>query len=65
MGSSAEISAFTVENEQGDVFGPFQIDNATNIFNFAAEASGQSFTFRVSSSSGGNTGAVEVAIYKK
>ncbi len=63
MGSSAEISSFVVENEAGDIYGPFEITNATGIYDFPVEAAGQTFTFRVADSSGGNTGVVELAIY--
>lgn len=65
MGTSAEISSFEVENEVGDIYGPFEVDNANGIFDFPIEAEGQSFTFRVTGSNGGNTGVVEVAIYSK
>lgn len=63
MGSSAEISRFEVENEASELFGPFEIPNAGGIYTFPAETRGQTFTFRVVDSSGGNTGVVAVEVY--
>lgn len=63
MGSSAQIERFEVVNEHGDVFGPFEVPDAAALHAFAASGRGQEFTFRVVASSGGNTGAVEVAVY--
>lgn len=65
MGSSAQIASFTVENELGEVYGPFELPDASGMHTFPAEASGRTFTFRVVASSGGNTGAVEVAIFSR
>ena len=64
MGSSAQVFRFTVEDEAGRVFGPFELPGASSLHTFPVEgASGRRFTFRVASSSGGNTGAVEVAVF--
>ncbi|MFU8887933.1 MAG: hypothetical protein ACNA8N_04960 [Trueperaceae bacterium] len=65
MGSSAQIESFEVVNEHGDVFGPFEVPDAATLHAFAASGRGQEFTFRVVASSGGNTGAVEVAVYTR
>lgn len=65
MGSTAQIARFEVVNEDGDVFGPFDVPDAAREHAFPAEGRGQTFTFRVVSSSGGNTGVVEVAIYAR
>ncbi|CAN5795119.1 hypothetical protein BH23DEI1_BH23DEI1_24720 [soil metagenome] len=63
MGSSAQIERFEVENEHGDVFGPFDVADAAGPHVFEASGAGRDFTFRVLASSGGNTGAIEVAVY--
>jgi len=63
MGSSAQIGRFEVENEFGEVYGPFEIPDASGIYDFAAAGRGRTFTFRVVASSGGNTGVVEIAVY--
>lgn len=63
MGSSAQIGTFEVENEAGEVFGPFDLPDAAGLYTFAAEGQGKRFRFKVQNSSGGNTGVVELAIY--
>jgi hypothetical protein len=65
MGSSAQIESFTVENELGELFGPFELPDASGMHSFPVDASGRTFTFRVTASSGGNTGAVEVGIFSQ
>ena len=65
MGSSAQIERFEVVNEHGEVFGPFDVPDAGSTHDFPASGRGQEFTFRVLASSGGNTGAVEVAVYTR
>lgn len=65
MVTSAEIRRFEVVNERGEVFGPFDVPDAAGRYDFPATGSGQEFTFRVVASTGGNTGAVEVAIYAR
>lgn len=65
MGSSAEIRRFEVENEAGDVYGPFELPDAAGMHSFPASGRGQRFTFRVLDSSGGNTGIVELAVFAR
>ena len=65
MGTSAQIERFEVVSEFGEVFGPFDVPDATAAHAFAASGRGQEFTFRVLSSSGGNTGVVEVSVYTR
>ena len=65
MGASAQIERFEVENEHGEVFGPFELPDAGATHAFAASGRGQEFTFRVVASSGGNTGAVELAVFTR
>ncbi|ADR36937.1 coagulation factor 5/8 type domain protein [Oceanithermus profundus DSM 14977] len=66
MGSSAQVRSFVVEDEAGRVYGPFELDGAERMDLFPVEnARGRRFTFRVRSSSGGNTGAVEVGVFAK
>ncbi|HSH78254.1 MAG TPA: hypothetical protein VLA19_06950, partial [Herpetosiphonaceae bacterium] len=55
MGASAQIGRFEVENEAGEIFGPFAITDASQLYGFPATGRGQRFTFRVVESSGGNT----------
>ena len=63
MGASAQIERFQVVNEEGEVFGPFEVEDANQLHTYPAEGEGQRFTFEILDSSGGNTGAVEVAIF--
>lgn len=63
MGTSAEIFSYEVVTETGAVFGPFELDAATRRFDVEASGVAQRFTFRVVSSSGGNTGLVEFAVF--
>ena len=65
MGTSAQISSFEVIAEDGSSYGPYALDNADGMHVFPAEARGTRFTFRVVASSGGNTGAVELAIFTR
>ena len=65
MGASAQIERFEVVNEHGEVYGPFEVPDAASSYDFPASGRGQEFTFRVLASSGGNTGAVEVAVYAR
>ncbi len=63
MGTSAQIITFQVTTPAGQVFGPFEVPDASMLYAFPAEAYDRRFTFEVLSSSGGNTGAVEVAVF--
>lgn len=63
MGSSAQIITFQVTTLAGQVFGPFEVPDASMLYTFPAVAVDRTFTFEVLSSSGGNTGAIEVAVF--
>lgn len=63
MGDSAQIESFRLEDEKGRVYGPFRLPDAKRLYVFPLTARGQRFTFRVVRSSGGNTGAVEIALF--
>ena len=71
MGTSAQISLFRVVadgegsagQQGGKVYGPFKLDGAGSIQYFPVSFRGQRLRFEVVSSSGGNTGAVEIEVY--
>jgi len=63
MVASAQILTFQVATPSGQIFGPFEVPDASMLYAFPAEAFDRHFTFQVLSSSGGNTGAVEVAVF--
>jgi len=66
MGSSAQVFAFTVEDEAGRTYGPFELGGADRMYRFPVEGvRGRRFTFRAVRTSGGNTGAVEVGVFAK
>lgn len=63
MGSSAEIVQFQVITDRGKTLGPFALDDANGLHTFDVTAVAQWLRFEVVSSSGGNTGVVDVAVY--
>ena len=65
MGSSAQITSFKVITEDGIELGPFDVPDGLQIYEFAVSASAQRLRFEVVSSSGGNTGLIEIAVFAK
>ncbi len=63
MGTSAEIRQFQVVTDRGEALGPFTLPDAKGLHVFEVSAVARSLRFEVVSSSGGNTGAIEVAAY--
>ena len=63
MGDSAQISRFRVVADSGDSTGPLDLDDAGSIQYFEADLTATRLRFEVLESSGGNTGAVEIAVY--
>ncbi|MGE0600582.1 MAG: discoidin domain-containing protein [Dehalococcoidia bacterium] len=63
MGTSAEITQFQVVTDRGETLGPFALDNANRLYTFDVSAVARWLRFEVVSSSGGNTGAVEITVY--
>lgn len=63
MGSSAQIESFQVVTDQGEVFGPFALSDAGGVSYFDTDMLTQQLRFEVVSSSGGNTGVVEIEVY--
>jgi len=53
--NTAQIFEFTITTDSGEVFGPFSLDDA--------DQTHSTLRFDVVESNGGNTGAVEVAVY--
>lgn len=60
---SSEVFEFTVTTETGDVYGPYKVDDATKSYSFDVDFNASTLRFDMVSSSGGNTGALEVAVY--
>lgn len=63
MGNSAQIESFQVRTEQGEVLGPFELEGAAGMEFFSVDAQARRLRFDIVSSSGGNTGAVEIGVY--
>ncbi len=63
--TSAQIGCFAVENQAGQIFGPFAISDANQLCGFPVTARGQRFTFGVVEASGGNTGEVEIGMFTR
>lgn len=63
MGMSAQITSFQIITDRGDVVGPFELPDAEQIYYFDTDFTAKRLRFEVVTSSGGNTGAVEIEIY--
>jgi hypothetical protein len=63
MGSSAQIESLSVTTDQGETFGPFDLVDASQIYRFETDFVARRLRFDVVTSSGGNTGAVEIEVY--
>jgi hypothetical protein len=60
---TAQILAFTLTTDAGDVLGPFDLPDATQLYRFELDVVARSLRLDVVESSGGNTGLVEFAVY--
>jgi hypothetical protein len=60
---SAITQAFTVTTETGQVFGPFSLPDASQPHQFEVAFVAQTLKFELMDTTGGNTGAVDIAIY--
>jgi len=63
MGSSAQIHSFRIVTDQGELFGPFELVDAGQSHYFGVDFTARRLRFEAVSSSGGNTGAVEIEVY--
>ncbi|MCI0806704.1 MAG: discoidin domain-containing protein [Chloroflexi bacterium] len=63
MGSSAQIESFQVVTDEGQTYGPFELSDAGGAHYFDTDFTARNLRFEVVSSSGGNTGAVEIELY--
>jgi len=60
---TAQIYTFTITTETGEVYGPFELPDAEQSYTFNVEIVAQRLRFDVESSNGGNTGALDIAVY--
>ena len=60
---TAQIFSFTVTTDSGEVFGPFELQDATEAYEFEVDFVTRTLRFDAVSTSGGNTGFVELEAY--
>ena len=60
---TAQVYSFTVTTDSGEVFGPFELPDPDQPYEFAVDFEAETLRFDVVDSNGGNTGAVEIAAY--
>jgi len=65
MGDTAKIYSFKVVTDDGTQLGTFNLPDAASIYYFTVDVKAKNLRFEVVSSSGGNTGAVEIEAYAK
>lgn len=65
MGATGEINRFQVITDDGTVLGPFDLPNANRLYVFPVSANAGVLRFEAVTSSGSNTGAVEVAAFAR
>ena len=60
---TAQIFAFTLTTDGGEVLGPFVLQDAAQAYRFEVNVTARSLRLDVVESSGGNTGLIEFAAY--
>ncbi len=60
---SAIALAFTVTTDSGETFGPFELPDANERYDFGVDIEAESLRFDLVETTGGNTGVVDIAIY--
>ncbi len=63
MGNSAQISSFLVVTDDGTELGPFDVPDGARLYEFPVSVTTRTLRFEVVSSSGGNTGLIEIAAF--
>lgn len=63
MGSSAQIESFQIVTDRGETIGPFALSDASQVFYFEADFVARRLRFEAVTTSGGNTGAIEIEVY--
>lgn len=60
---SAITLAFTVTTETGEIFGPFEVPDASEPYEFEVAIEAETLRFDLVDTTGGNTGITDVAVY--
>ena len=63
MGSSAQIESFQIVTDKGETIGPLSLSDASQVFYFDTNFVAQRLRFEAITTSGGNTGAIEIEVY--
>ncbi len=63
MGTSAQILSFLVVTDRGETYGPFELADASGPHFFEVDFTATRLRFEAAKTTGGNTGAVEIAVY--
>jgi quercetin dioxygenase-like cupin family protein len=63
MGESAQVSSFSVLADEGIELGPFELPGADRPYQFPVDVEARRLRFEVVSSSGGNTGFVDLGVF--
>lgn len=61
--NTAQIFSFTVTTESGETYGSFELADPEQSYDFEVNFVAETLRFDVVDSNGGNTGAVEIAVY--
>ncbi len=61
--NTSQIFSFILITDDGSELGPFTLENAEQSYHFEVDAEASSLRLEVVSSSGGNTGLIEFAVY--
>lgn len=60
---TAITEAFTITTDNGEVFGPFEVEAYTNLMTFEVDIVATTLRYDVERSTGGNTGIIDIAVY--
>ncbi len=60
---TAITRAFTVTTDSGETFGPFELPDTDQAYTFDVEIEAETLRFNLMNTTGGNTGAVDIAVY--
>lgn len=64
MGDGSAITlAFTITGDDGQIYGPFELPDANSSYSFDVSIEAQTLRFDLMDTTGGNTGAVDIAVY--
>ena len=63
MGASAQIESFQIVTDAGETIGPFDLADAAQVYYADTDFTARRLRFEALTSSGGNTGAIEIEVY--